>query len=84
MTLVAAGWPTTFCERTAVRSSARSEDCFLIVFWEFLGFSAVPSAFAIAAAGFFTRVRRFSSGRFGSFIGVPCCFNEQLYQTTGV
>src|SRR3954470_19709741 len=68
MTLVAAGCPTTFCKRTAVRSSMNSDPCFLVRFCEFFGLSAGPSDFAIGAAGFLARERRFSSGRFGSFI----------------
>src|SRR5947209_457217 len=68
MTLVAAGCPTTFCERMVFRSSMNSDACFFVRFCEFFGLSAGPSDLAIAAAGLLTRERRFSSGRFGSFI----------------
>src|SRR4051794_10718277 len=69
MTLVAAGCPTTFWDRTLVKSSERS-DAGLLLRLGCLGLSAGPSLLGTDAVGFFTRVRRFSSGRFGSFIRV--------------
>ena len=71
MTRVAAGWPTTFCDKTPVKSSTGSVDGFFDRFCEFFGFSTPPSALIIAAADVFTRLRRLSSGRFGSFIKWP-------------
>src|SRR5437660_12142857 len=68
MTCVAAGWPTTFCDRTAVKSSAGSVAGFLDRFCEFLGLSTPPSDLIIAAAVFLTRVRRLGSERSGSFM----------------
>src|SRR5579883_2163701 len=58
MTRVAVGWPTTFCDSTAVRSSLRSAPCFLERFCDPLGFSTAPSALIISAAFRFTRGRR--------------------------
>src|ERR1041385_2571691 len=71
MTLVAVGWPTTFCDKTLVRSSMGSEDCFFDLPCEPFGLSDAPSALTMGGAGFFTRLRRLSSGRFGSFIKWP-------------
>src|SRR5579864_4996360 len=82
ITRVAAGWPTTFCDRTAVRSSLTSVPCFLDRFCELFGLSTAPSALIISAAFRLTRGRRRCSGGFGSFIlGLPCLL-PTIYQDT--
>ena len=53
-----AGWPTTFCDKTAVKSAAGSEAGFLDRPWEFLGLSTPPSDLIIAAEWVRTRFRR--------------------------
>ena len=47
------------------------DDCFFDLACEPFDLSDAPSAFGTGWAGFFTRLRRLSSGRFGSFIEWP-------------
>src|ERR1043165_590465 len=71
MTRVAAGCPTTFCDKTAVRSAAGSADCFFARFPPLVGFSfSTPplSDLIIAAECVRTLDLRRSSGGLGSFI----------------
>src|SRR5215471_10415883 len=77
MTRVAAGCPTTFCDRTAVRSATGSVCCFLERFGVALGLSAPFSALIGGAEGVRDLVRRRSSGGLGSFILRPL---TQLFQ----
>src|SRR5690348_14346183 len=78
MTLVAVGWPTTFCDRTAVRSSLTSAACLRDRFCPPFGFSTAPSALIIFAALRLTLCRRRCSGGLGSFISVIFldCFQQ--------
>src|SRR3954470_10188179 len=70
MTRVAAGWPTTFCDSTAVRSATGSDGGFFARLGApFFSFSTPPSDLIIAAEWVRTRFLRRCSGGFGSFMG---------------
>src|SRR5664280_1580139 len=68
ITRVAAGWPTTFRDKTADRSSCGPSGCLRGRLCWLLGFSTLLSALSIAVASFLTRGRGRSPGRSGSFM----------------
>src|SRR5579871_1626773 len=80
MTRVADGCPTTFWERTELRSSIVSAPCLRVLDCVPLGLSTPPSALIILAGLALTRVFRLSSGRFGSFIWQTCLLLPIVYK----
>src|ERR1035437_1034202 len=79
ITCVAAGWPTTFCDNTADRSSSGPTGCLRGRLCWLLGFSTLLSALSIAVANFLTRGRGRSPRRSGSFMKNLCAHIIQQF-----